>query len=164
LEYYKLGFEVKNQWSGPGHQTVCTHDEKIERLNRQLYWDPKEDYVLTKPADIGTEVPCLPGARCRSDQTHCVATLDPEVRRIELRELYTIWSLRDVVDGFPGLEEVALILSDIFFHGTPIPMTDTEKNIAYQEHCTTWTTSIQGNCRSAYKPISVFEDSLWVYK
>lgn len=72
LQYYKLGFQVKSQWFGPGYQTVCRlltvcqHDKGVARLNRQLYWDPKEDFA--KVVEIGKDdyKMCPPGARCRS--------------------------------------------------------------------------------------------------
>jgi hypothetical protein len=82
---------------------VCQHDEGIARLNLQLYWDPKEDFV--KVVELGEDnyKKCPPGARCRSHEARCAATLDQDTRMIEVsEELWDPWSHK-IADGFPGL-------------------------------------------------------------
>jgi 2EXR family len=116
LAYYKLGFQVKSHWSGPGYRTVCRlltvcqHDKGIARLNRQLYWDPKEDFV--KVVELGEDgyKKCSPGARCRSHEARCVATLDQDARMIEVSEELWDSCSHKIADGFPGLEQVRIVV------------------------------------------------------
>ncbi len=70
--------------------------------------------------------------------------IGPQVRRIELSNDCTRCCLRDILDGFPGLEEVTLVLCDIFSRGLhEIAITEPEKKSVYEQYCTVWKTAIQ---------------------
>lgn len=146
LEYYTLGFRVKSQWSGPGRDihTGCGHDKGTARLNRQLYWDPKEDLVILGKIGEDIEGSCPPGAKCRSNLAHCVVTLDPDVRRIQINEESWRSFFREVKEAFPGLEDVTVILNNLFgSHGLPITEEEKSNAAIQQQWHSTWGIVVQ---------------------
>ncbi|KAE9375287.1 hypothetical protein N431DRAFT_436770 [Stipitochalara longipes BDJ] len=125
LEYYKLGFEVKSQWSGRDSQLICRNEQAIGSLNKQLYWDPREDLVCLEELGEFSETSYSPGVTCHSCE-HYIATIDPDIRKLEMSE--ELWSslYRLISNGFPGLEDITIVLANDFRsrYLIDVPVTD----------------------------------------
>ena len=113
MGYYKHGFRVQSRWNGSEHRQACEHDEKIDWLNRQLYWDPELDTIIFGIAEPHGSVfgGCPPDARCRAYHTRRVTTFDDQVRTIKM--VSEPWSL--LTNGhfwydFPALVHVKIIM------------------------------------------------------
>ena len=124
LDYYKLGFEMKSLWWGWNHSD-CSNELVKGKLNRQLYWDPKEDVVCFEELGETPKISYSPGATCEFCD-HYIGAIDPDVRKLEMSE--DLWkSLNHLTsNGFPALENITIVLANDFRSRSRIDASVTE--------------------------------------
>jgi hypothetical protein len=144
LKYYKLGFKVKSQRSGTGRQSVCRHEKRNAKLNRQLYWDPREDSVSLKNMGKGVEESRPLHEKRRSCQ-HYVTRIDPGVRKIEIVDSWPLF--HDIAKGFSALERVTVLLRRINgnhdLKDIPVALNEKTTEIKQEECCRLWKQMVQ---------------------
>ena len=129
LDYYKLGFELKGQWWRRSGEPICGNELAMEKLNRQLYWDPKEDIVCLEEMGEATKISYSPrktGHFC----DHYIKTIDPDTRRLEMSE--ELWKKlnRLTANGLPSLESITIVLTNEFRSRSMIDVPITEQEYA----------------------------------